>query len=1142
MGAPLIGDRVEVARRYVRSIELERDLSDASALDGYVITPTVLDTLRRILRGLADGSTHRAFRITGPYGAGKSAFMLLLARLFLERRGQTGLATTLLGSHGAGPAAELDRTRWYEPLVVLGRRESLAELLLSAVERKFAVPRGRARRSAVAERAERLRAERSEGRFDDDAVLDLLKDYARSIDKARDGRGGLLILVDELGRCLEHATLKRGSVDPSLFQRLGEMAAGSGDAPVAVVGVLHQRFAEYASSLGERAQEEWTRSAERFEDLPFQESVEQTAFLLAAALKSAPHDPTVTRTGRELYAEAARRGLFPGRGVDAEELGSRLYPLHPASVVALSAVARRLGQNERSAFGFLQGHEPWGFRDFLASVPYGADHWYRLPDLLDHLLARGTAGPRDGAPARRWGLLTDALTGHPDLPPAEMRVLKCVGLLSLMEPLPGLAPDPDVVAFCLRGSDDAAAVSAALAALVERRMLYRRPHRGDYSLWASSSVDLEGWLDKARTQVPPPLRLDAAFGTLPPPRPVVAHKHYHETGTLRAFGVRLEDVAATQPPTAPGIDGWITVVLLYPGEDRVSAMRRLSAPGTAVPSLFCLREVPPSLLATAHELQVWRWVDANCPDLAMDDLARREVRERVRSTGERLAGALAPFARPATGEEAETTWLYDGAVVELRDRAALHRLLSRICDETYRSAPVVHNELVNRSKLSSAAAMARMKLMERMVTHGAEPGLGIEGTPPEKAIYLSVLRASGLHREETAGSWHFGMPDQAHPGRWHHAWKGIEAILSRGGAVAVDEILRTLQGAPFGIRPGVSLVLLTAFILARRHDAAFLERNTFVPEINGANLMRLARNPRNFGLRLIADASGPQAVLPALVSGMSIWKLGSAPAPRATAVTEALFAWYLGLPAFSRETRSISSLAQSVRIALDKATDPVELLFERLPTACGLASAGGDAFDPSQYAALLDECLQELQSAPVRLRAGAQAALLDAFGARDIATLRRQVVADYGPVEQALTEPRMRTFVVRTLDRTLVDQAWLDSVASLLTSRRLDAWRDDTADKFGFEAKALALRLNRWLAAARAQATTKVPVLSVHVVDPSGRETATVVRPVGESVDDVLVGRLRAMLAERRDAVFLLGRLLAEEVAKASEEVADDVR
>ena len=81
-----IVSRIAIRRRYVRSVDLARDVDDPDALEGYVITPSVRDAAIRILAGLSAESRQRAFRIVGPYGVGKSAFGVFLAQLLQERR------------------------------------------------------------------------------------------------------------------------------------------------------------------------------------------------------------------------------------------------------------------------------------------------------------------------------------------------------------------------------------------------------------------------------------------------------------------------------------------------------------------------------------------------------------------------------------------------------------------------------------------------------------------------------------------------------------------------------------------------------------------------------------------------------------------------------------------------------------------------------------------------------------------------------------------------------------------------------------------------------------------------------------------------------------------------------------------------
>jgi hypothetical protein len=73
---------ISVAPRYARSVNLERDGFSDAAIAGYVVTATAEEFLRRVGRALAGAGGHRAWTLTGPYGAGKSSFALFLANLF----------------------------------------------------------------------------------------------------------------------------------------------------------------------------------------------------------------------------------------------------------------------------------------------------------------------------------------------------------------------------------------------------------------------------------------------------------------------------------------------------------------------------------------------------------------------------------------------------------------------------------------------------------------------------------------------------------------------------------------------------------------------------------------------------------------------------------------------------------------------------------------------------------------------------------------------------------------------------------------------------------------------------------------------------------------------------------------------------
>jgi hypothetical protein len=1125
-----IAEHLNIARRYVRSVDIVRDLHDPHALDGYIITPSGRDALRRILNGLMPTSTQRAYRVTGPYGSGKSAFGLLLARTFLERRGRKNSAARLIQQ--ARIDEDPGRLPLYLPLVLNGRRVAFADALLQCVREAASGDKQGIRSKAIVRAADALQKERRQTVRDDARVLALLSKYADVVSAAAGGRGGILLLIDEMGRFLEHAALNRGSEDPAIFQHLAELAGGSGGAPLAVVAILHHRFADYVAGFGGWAEAEWTRSAERYEDVPFHESTEQTTFLLAHALEHSPDVRKLTATrARELYKEGSARGLFATAAGEIAEVAPSLYPLHPAVVACLSNLARRFGQNQRSTFGFLQSLEAFGFQRFIHQQECDRAIWYRLSDLFDYIAAQGTIRPQSPDRERRWDLLLDGIVQAERAVPGDLAVFKCAGLLSVFEPVPGLKADASTIAWCmgLRAKE----AQDALQRLADSNLLYRRPHRDDYNLWASTSVDLDGWLERAKTQVPPVVRLDDMLAQLPQPRPLVAHRHYHQTGNLRAFEVKLWNGDGAPAPSGQAeYDGSVFVVPVHPDEKMGDVLAAVSsAAKKASPlALFCLRKITPRDLATAREVLIWRWVESNCKELRADDFARREVQTRLAGVQHRLHDSLAPFVNPSTGDAAE--WIHRGRKLEIGTKRSLSQKLSDLCDEMYERSPLLKNELINRGKLSSAAASARMRLLELMVEDADQEYLGLDGAPPERTIYLSVFHASKIHRK-VGGRWQFGPPSPD-PLRWTPVWKEIESRLEEGTSISFDQLIEHLAKPPWGLRAGPALLVVAAFMTHRRADVALMERNSFQPDLTGAHFQRLAKTPANFALKYLKRARTTSGFLQALSSGLALWPM-ERPEALVKPIVEAMYAWWNSLSTYALETGSVSPLARNMRIAFKKANEPIEFLYRSLPLACGMDGAPGDgSFDVGGFLERFNVGLQELIDAEPRLRAQAEAAVLDSFGVGSLTELRRQIRTDYEPHRLHLTDYRLRAFVDRAGTDNMADHAWLDSIAGLLSGRRLQEWQDSSLDQFQFEVRTVARRMARWLSLARSNVATSVPLVSIHVVDMGGQEQTVVVRRGDRSRSrSEKADKIRGVLGTNPDAAEILGQLIVEYLSTA---------
>lgn len=419
VSSPLIKEALSVRSRYVRAVNIERDFHDDSALEDFLVTDTVRHALGRLAQGLLTTSSQRAWRITGSYGSGKSAFGLLLANLFEQPLTKRSVVGRLMGGESAELQAALRKLPRYEVVVLTGGRSDASVALAKALLDHLAQRRSSPTQKQLVKRLSAFVTAREKGQKSPTDVLPLLAAVRSHLAAGVNAAEGILLIIDEMGRWLEYAAHSETDLDASFFQALAEECGGRvRDIPMSIVGILHQRFEDYATGRRDkRSGLEWAKVAERFEDITFVQSFESTVRLMAQAIDIEPAASmraAIPQRAQELYSQAAElgivdTGLLPG-GMDEAR---QLYPFHPLALAAAVALFRRFGQNERSTFSFMLASEPFALQDFIARRRLSADSWYRLHDLCDWLLAQGSIRSFDEERLKRWALLQEVLRVAP---------------------------------------------------------------------------------------------------------------------------------------------------------------------------------------------------------------------------------------------------------------------------------------------------------------------------------------------------------------------------------------------------------------------------------------------------------------------------------------------------------------------------------------------------------------------------------------------------------------------------------------------------------------------------------------------------------------------------------------------------------
>ncbi|OJW07448.1 MAG: hypothetical protein BGO49_26140 [Planctomycetales bacterium 71-10] len=987
-----------------------------------------------------------------------------------------------------------------------GAKEPIATAVLRAVQRSLeSLPDDDVRQEVV---SHVRRLANAPGGPSDADVVKAVEMAAQHI--CLSGLGtGLLLILDELGKFLEYAAQHPERQDVYFLQTLAEAAARSGRHTILVVGLLHQGFNAYAEQLTQVAQKEWEKVAGRFDEVLFNQPLEQMTGLIADALQvqtdQLPKAVSAQATG-DMKAAIKLGWYGSSAGDDLASLAPRLYPLHPTVIPILPRLFARFGQNERSLFGYLCSDEPFGLRAFAAR-PLRQAGFYRLHDLYDY--ARINFGHRLAVQSYRshWNQVESVVESFPKVDIDRVNLLKAVAVLNLLDD-PDLRASDDSLLLAVAPSRPRDDLSEAIQELRRKtRVLYHRGAAGGYCLWPHTSVNLDRAYQAAvrAVGVPSPIapHLRADLET----RPLVARRHYIETGNLRHFIVRYgaaDELEALIEDDHRRADGIILVALCETEPDRRKAMAfSRSASACARPDLLVAVSSPLAALAgLVHELHRWHWVAANTPDLNHDSYAAEEVARQLAAAREALDRRLRSYVGLRQFDQAtELRWYRHGKPLAISGGRELLSTLSTICDEVYPDAPRVLNELVNRDSLSSAAAAARMRLIERIFKHGGEPLLGMDtkSAPPEMSMYLSVLREANLHHVAN-DEWAVGLPDGlADRCRVRPVFARMLEILEgrNEGRVSVSELFASLRRPPFGVRDGLAPLLFAAFAAAHEHDVAFFEEGAFLRTVGGLEFQRLLKDPGRFEIQYCRMGGIRAAVLDKVFRLLKPGEVRPAKSDILDVVRQ-LCEFAASLPAYTHRTGSLSPYASAVREVILQAEEPATLLFTQLPTACGVGRLGTDA---APKAELIEQFVKRLKTALDELRT-AYPALIERVKSEVLSALARpgrfgearaSAAATARKLLIAVSDTRLKAYCLRLADDRLAEREWLEGLASFVLSKPPSKWRDADVRSFGEELERLAAHYRRVESAAFSAKGDPVEAVRLAVTRTDGREVERVI-------------------------------------------------
>lgn len=1005
-------DQIRIAGRFHRSVRIDTDINDSEALSGFICPRSSADVLENLARHVAD-TGQGAFTWTGPYGSGKSSLVVALSALLSSNRKVRERVASIVGKDTAEKVwtALSPQGEGWRTLPVVGRRERIASVIGEALVESGLAPRKRSKE------------------WSEKQIMSILTKNAR---ENLDIEGGIIVFVDEMGKFLEAATHDRSDI--YLLQQLAELSSRS-DRRMIFIGILHQAFEEYANRMSREVRDEWSKIQGRFIDIAINVTGDEQINLLSRAIESDQRP----KNFRDLTIEVAKMARTDDPMILAKTL-EECWPLHPLVACLLGPMSRRrFGQNQRSIFGFLNSSEPEGFQDFLKTT--NDESLYTVEKLWNYLKINLEPSILASPDGHRWALATDVIARCEAVGGQErhLRLLKIIALVDLFKDRTRMYPNHKLLECAARdlGSKK---VKKTLLELEEDSFLIFRKFTDAYSIFEGSDFDIDHAVARA-SELTPVIDF-SELNCLAGLQPIVAKRHYHETGSLRWFDLVILPLAEVNERVAhytpkDGAIGGFLLAIPTENETKEEAneiclrAQRRNKDGNI---MVGISPASWNVSSLGQELLALEKVRQDTPDLHGDRVARLEVQARITAIRSQLEVELNRIFGSAQ-------WYRKNHTPKKLSIAEVNSFASDMADKRFSKAPYLHNELLNRTKPSSSAIAAQNLLLQRMILDEGKPRLGITGFPADGGLFASLLEAPMLYRDGVVTEPKNGDD----PSNLRHAFIEARRILMEDSdrVVAMSEIYDKWKNPPYGIKNGVMAILGTVFILSQRKNTALYRRSVFQARLTDVDIECLTKHPEDIQLRWMKLSDEARSLLSELATVVQeLDDKGELVNSEPIDIGRGLVALHDHLPTWTKRTQYLSENAKKVRQILKQAKDPNKLIFDDLPKLLDKGAPNGKNANLQATGDRVRDGLIELREAYPNMLTRLCNLLLEELEVPNSSEQNLIELRDRAKnIRELDGDHRMEAFVVRIAKFDTTDEI-IESLASMAVNKPAQEWVD----------------------------------------------------------------------------------------------------
>ncbi|MFW6015257.1 MAG: hypothetical protein ACOCRK_02320 [bacterium] len=505
-------DYISIKTTFKRSSNIIHD----NSCESYILSTSSIESLRRIFIT----NTSNCFAITGPFGSGKSSFMIFLESLLKNKNKSciNKLKEKAPEIYASYKEHLPQKNSEFLIIKIIGEHLSFRYLFTNAIKELGELKQTR----------KILEAENTSF----NKILSTLEQERKDL-----GYSGVLILIDELGKVIEYASEKYLESDIHSIQDLAEFANNQPKFKLLVA--LHKSFKDYAQNNLQQSFTEWDKIQGRFDNMLFQDDFYELINIFEEALEISD-EVSITKAReqvRSTYQEYLKINNDKFIPINQESL-INLAPLHPFASLAVFNIFSRYFQNQRSIFSFLVAEEPYSFQSFI-NQEENSNQLYSLDDLFDYINYLTNIYNIQILDKESWKLANDYIDNANTLSDTQIRIIKSVAIVSAFKLEHLIKLDKEALHLALSQN-----ISKELDKLLTQNILIHKLSTGSFSLIEETSIDINEELTLIMSTIND-FDLASEINKFFNNEAILAKRFFIKTGTAKFFSQRYIDLVST---------------------------------------------------------------------------------------------------------------------------------------------------------------------------------------------------------------------------------------------------------------------------------------------------------------------------------------------------------------------------------------------------------------------------------------------------------------------------------------------------------------------------------------------------------------------------------------------------------------------